>query len=612
MKEFDHRIALIVMPMYTGLIPSIQIGLVKSILKEADYQVDDYYFNLSFSKIIGHDLYEHYARCVNMLLGEWLFSSKITQDESYEYFKYFRNDLALNFKFSEYGSENTIINKLIDLKNSFVSSWLEKTASQLISKEYSVIGFSCSVTQLNASLRLASIIKERNSKIKIIAGGSCFEGPMGREIAKWATPFDCIIQGEGEQAVLKVLEKISNNESLPKLYSSGNFEGIDINNNPVPDYTTYFKTIYSDNFLKNNEFNSYGEIPIEASRGCWWAEMKDPCRFCGFCRENRKYKTKKSNTIIKELEELSKKHSRYDFLFIDNILNPQLFGTLFDNLAMNETSFGFSCEIKSNTSTQKLEKLKKAGVHTLQPGIESLNTKILKLMNKGCTATHNILFLLMGRKLNVNILWNFLLGVPYEKELYYHEMIRIIPSLYHLQPPKAYGFLRMDRFSDYYYKHFNKDVDTGGKQEFHNVRPASVLKYLFHESANVSNLCYYFEAESITFVKKETYKKIIDCIEKWQSLWFVESNKPNLSFKKGISHVHVIDDRYGKTEITCLENDYFKVVSALEKHVQKKQSICNLTGLTEDVVKTVCNNLIKSKLILDVDGNYIWLPIKHN
>jgi len=59
--------------------------------------------------------------------------------------------------------------------------------------------------------------------------------------------------------------------------------------------------------------------------------------------------------------------------------------------------------------------LARAWVDRIQPGIESLSTRILGLMNKGCTSIQSVHLLREALARGIDVVWNFLIGVPGEK-----------------------------------------------------------------------------------------------------------------------------------------------------------------------------------------------------
>jgi ribosomal peptide maturation radical SAM protein 1 len=170
----------------------------------------------------------------------------------------------------------------------------------------------------------------------------------------------------------------------------------------------------------------------------------------------------------------------------DNILDLRYLGDLIPEIVDRDPGWLIYYLVKANLSKEHLRLLKRAGVTELQPGIESLSTKILKLMRKGCTALQNVQLLKWARECGIDLHWLFLMGLPGEEPEEYGRMAEMIPALLHLQPPRAASPMRLDRFS----AHFEDPEGWG----LTNVRvgPAYRAVYPFRE-ASLRRLAYFFE-----------------------------------------------------------------------------------------------------------------------
>lgn len=63
----------------------------------------------------------------------------------------------------------------------------------------------------------------------------------------------------------------------------------------------------------------------------------------------------------------------------------------------------------------RAKKLSNSHVNIVQPGIESLETKVLKMMGKKLKSIDNIQTLKMAEKYNIILKWNILFGFLNEK-----------------------------------------------------------------------------------------------------------------------------------------------------------------------------------------------------
>ena len=91
-----------------------------------------------------------------------------------------------------------------------------------------------------------------------------------------------------------------------------------------------------------------------------------------------------------------------------------------------------------------------AGIMWVQPGIESLHSEVLALMDKGIQGWQNVQLLKWARELGLRLSWSILWGFPGEKDDWYEDMAEWLPALAHLPPPAATPRVRYDRYSVYH------------------------------------------------------------------------------------------------------------------------------------------------------------------
>src|SRR5205823_5236271 len=127
----------------------------------------------------------------------------------------------------------------------------------------------------------------------------------------------------------------------------------------------------------------------------------------------------------------------------------------------------------------------RAGVKQLQPGIESLSTPILRLMDKGVTGLQNVRLLKWCEEIGIRLDWNFLYGFPGEDPAEYEQLSDLVPSLMHLRPPSGLGRIRLDRFSPYF-----DQPDANGMV---NVRASAAYRHIYPlKPTELDRLAYFF------------------------------------------------------------------------------------------------------------------------
>ena len=160
---------------------------------------------------------------------------------------------------------------------------------------------------------------------------------------------------------------------------------------PVPDYDDYFRLLKG--FEPSRRF--FPTLPIEASRGCWWQGRNNDGRFngCAFCNLNLQwngYRIKPVRQVVREVEHLVRRHEVVSLAFADNTLPEKQAARIFDGIGALNLDLSIFAEIRATTPPSTLRKMKRAGVDTVQVGIEALSSRLLKKMNKGVRAIDNL------------------------------------------------------------------------------------------------------------------------------------------------------------------------------------------------------------------------------
>jgi ribosomal peptide maturation radical SAM protein 1 len=162
------------------------------------------------------------------------------------------------------------------------------------------------------------------------------------------------------------------------------------------------------------------------------------------------YRSKTPSRFAQELRSLKHRYGPSAFMMADNIMDMKYVRKLFPTLAADADEIELFYETKANLRKDQLVMMAAGGVVRIQPGIESLSSSILKLMDKGTTRLQNIQLLKWSEELKIGLAWNLLCGFPGEPPEEYDDMAKLIPSLSHLPPPTGSGMVRLDRFSPYW------------------------------------------------------------------------------------------------------------------------------------------------------------------
>lgn len=280
---------------------------------------------------------------------------------------------------------------------------------------------------------------------------------------------------------------------------------------PTPTFLEYYEQ--GKRFLPlSNLTAQQSKTPYETSRGCWWGQ-KHHCTFCGLNDETIAFRQKSPDRVIEELHALLDGHPSRKVVMIDNIMPHTYFKTLLPRLAAEFAGVTMFYEQRANISLPQILALKRAGITSIQVGVESLSSRLLRLMNKGVQARQNLMLLRNARAAEVGLDWNLLWGFPGDNVEAYSEILALLPLLHHLQPPLVLSHISIDRFSPY----FSRPIEFG----VHNLKPLAGYYDTLPKGAEVERIAYSFTAEYRcgSHDHVEVISDLWQAVSGWQASW---------------------------------------------------------------------------------------------
>lgn len=233
--------------------------------------------------------------------------------------------------------------------------------------------------------------KNRNNFKYIIGGHMVSASP---EYFLEITKADCIIKGEGETSILKVVKGqvgIIESELIKEL-----------DDIPPPAYDMFPMWYYRLQRLPNMELTDFS-MSIISGRGCWGR--------CNFCyRINKGIRLRRIDSIIEEIKWLKKDYGINYIDFADDLTLSSKQRAIELSEALLPLNIKWRCEGRLNLIDKEvLEVMKKSGCVFINYGIESLDDKVLFNMKKDLTSTQIIngveLTLKEGISPGLNIIW---------------------------------------------------------------------------------------------------------------------------------------------------------------------------------------------------------------
>jgi ribosomal peptide maturation radical SAM protein 1 len=253
------------------------------------------------------------------------------------------------------------------------------------------------------------------------------------------------------------------------------------------------------------------------------------------------FRSKSPERVAEELAVLARRHRTFRFDAVDNILDARYLTTVLPAIARSEADYDLFYEVKANLTRAQLKQLAEAGVRRIQPGLESLDSGVLGLMNKGVRASQNVNLLRWAAYYGISVSWNIIWGFPGETRAEYDRMAAAIPDLVHLTPPEGAGRVWLERFSPLF--------SQPGTYAIKDRRPEASYRYVYPAALDLERIAYFFEYEFTDALPDDAYSGVQDAVAAWSEAW--SPAPPRLVSWSAPGFVQIYDGRHPGRERTC-------------------------------------------------------------
>lgn len=379
----------------------IRYAMQKSGKPVMDYLLSEAYYNAVIKKYRNnkyHSYQSYYEEMDFLRESRWdidqikaeyksfSYEKKCVADEFYE--RIYSRDAA-DIRFDTCVSIDGAVQKA-DL-TSLYASFEDARVSRFFRKLPGVIGISItSASQFIPGCAIARLIHEIKPETKVIFGGSCadiFVNSDYKNKTDIYRYFDYVIVGEGETAILKLLESMQGGdvEDIPNLaYAEDgklkikNVQIEDVHELPPPDYDDLDLSLYLSPEII---------LPYQSSRGCHYGH-------CAFCNHDEKYRhnyrSKQMKKAVEDMVFLSQKYDAHCFQFVDEAIRPDCFREMVDEMDKNDgfhdITWFFYSRVSRQYDEELLRKAYKNGCRMVMFGVETFNQRLLTFIKKGISA----------------------------------------------------------------------------------------------------------------------------------------------------------------------------------------------------------------------------------
>jgi ribosomal peptide maturation radical SAM protein 1 len=610
--------------------PSLAIGILQALLRQSGISSTATYANIEFATRIGlanERIIEH--RHIFML-GEWLFAGKafdgFTGSDPEAYLHRVSGPASGLRPFDE----ADMIARVRWLREE-AEAFVDELAERIVEREPRAVGCTSVFQQHVASLAVLRRIRELAPDIVTLLGGSNCETTMGKTTHECFDWVDYVVSGEADELIVPlvrgvlaagreldaasvpygVFAPVHRAEGYP--FTQLTADGVPravverLARSPTPEYGDYFRDLEASGIA---DAVTPG-LPFESSRGCWWGQ-KHLCSFCGLNGGGIRFRAKPWEAVLEELDELSARHGTTRFEAVDNIVSLEFFKTLLPALAARGAPYRIFFETKANLKRQHVQLFREAGVTMIQPGIESLNSKVLDLMSKGVSASLNLQLLKWCREFGIQTNWNLMYEFPGEEDAWYLELAEWLPLVWHLQPPVNFVKVQYHRYSAYHDDPAAYGLDLTPASQFYEVYPL--------DEQRLSELVYYFFDRSaprpVRFLDlrldRPGLTRTADEVKQWNGRFWGDE-RPVLTMVDDGNALELEDTRpvavTRHTTLTGLARELY--LECDEAHLRDALLVrLKRRGVKRRDAEAAIVDLVDRKLMLELEGNLISLAVR--
>ena len=594
--------------------PALGLSMLKAEVAKAGFACDVRYLNIAFAELVGCEEYRWVSSDLpyTAFAGDWTFTASLYGARPHSDAEYIDEILRRTWLLEEVD-----IARLLRIRE-LVPHFLDHCMHAVAWKNYQVVGFTSTFEQNIASLALAKRVKAKFPTINTVFGGANWEGEMGAALHRAFDFIDYVCSGEADDSFPALLRRLSKRRPSRQaakfppgvvhrtdgrtVFTGPSAPVRDLDDRPIPDFSDYFVAL-------DRSSAPMVTAPIlvcETSRGCWWG-AKSHCTFCGLNGSTMAFRRKSPPRALEEILYLTERWRVPFIQFVDNILDMKYFDTVLAELAARRLPINFFYEVKANLARRHVRRLAEAGVSRIQPGIESMSDRILKLMRKGTTALRNIQLLKWCKEYGIEADWNVLYGFPGETRKDYDDMLPLLRAIRFLGAPSGCGPLRLDRFSPYH--------NTPKVFGITGVRPLKVYRHLYPVAdAELAKIAYHFDFDYTADTDPHScFEEVVAFVAEWRnnpehgSLRAVARDGETLTLVDTRSDATAAEFRLaGAQSIIYRYCDELRSLAMIKRYLAEQ---CPGSEFDDESLVSFLASLIDNRLMVSDGANYLSLAL---
>lgn len=300
--------------------------------------------------------------------------------------------------------------KILDA-NTLRLSW-EEFRKTIKREKPDIVGLTGVTSIIDTTFKAAKICRPL---VKYLILGGCHATATGQSVFKTCPEFDFLVIGEGEVVFLELIKALSQRKNPTRIKGVVAPKKINprapliknLDSLPFPARHLLPNHLYQYSLVKNYPFAT-----MITSRGCPFH-----CLFCDKNMWGSICRMRSAENVLAEIEEVSQKFKARTIIFFDDLftVNRQRLIQICEGIIKRQLKIDWKAEARVDTIDRKmLALMKKAGCSVLAFGVESANQKSLDFLEKNTTVAQAKKALRLTRKVGIQTLGYFILGIPGE------------------------------------------------------------------------------------------------------------------------------------------------------------------------------------------------------
>jgi ribosomal peptide maturation radical SAM protein 1 len=605
-------VALLNMPFAPADRASAQVAILTACLERAGISSEELHTNLDlYDALREHDAHHPYASTLPALIGEWLFSRQ-PPPSALEVAARGSDPESPLYRLAGFAeSWDASYEDLLDFRETWIVPFMERLLEERDWSQHSIVAFTLTYPQINASFWLADELKKRHPHLKTVFGGALSQ-IHPESAAAYMRAFDYVdhfVVGEAEPVFAELCRLILDDEDvadakLPGVLARRGGEVVEpeevalcenFDDAPFPDYRAFKNKRAS--LPKATQALIHEDIPVEMARGCVWA-VKKVCSFCGFYPDGG-YRRKSNDTALEELRWQRETLGWRAFYSLDAYLPHGLVSGVFRRIPQElpDITFPF-VELRTRMKRSELELLRDAGVTLVQPGIECLEEKLLEKILKGVSLADNLLFLKWSKELGLECSWNLILGLPDATAEDLERQLMVIERIAHLAPPMPTRLLFV-RGSTYHQR-----PDHYGLTK---MRPDPFYSYVHPPHLDLEAVAYELVADWDMEPTLDVHSRTSAAVRRWNDRW--SRGAPTFSWEQTEAGVRLLDGRddEGEPRESLLVGIEAKVMVAMADAALDVDTLAFRAEASVDQVRAAVERFEAERWIVETEGRFLAL-----